>query len=204
MINYILSGILLGLSAGFAPGPLLTLVVSETLQHGTRAGIKIALAPIITDLPIILLTVFILGKLAGFDFVMAGISFLGSLVVLIMGFTNLQVKGVKINPEAPKNNSLVKGIVVNLLSPHPYLFWLGVGAPILLKAADFNLAAAIGFVGVFYIMLVGAKLGLAILVGKSRTFLTGRAYLFVMKGLGLLLILFAIILFRQGWSLLGL
>ena len=63
MIHYLTIGTVLGLSAGFAPGPLLTLVISETLQHDIKSGIKIALAPIITDLPIIILTLFILSKL---------------------------------------------------------------------------------------------------------------------------------------------
>ena len=202
MINYILSGTLLGLSAGFTPGPLLTLVISETLQHGTRAGVKVALAPVLTDLPIIALTLFVLGKLTGFNTVMAGVSFLGGLVVKFLGYQGLRTKGLVINPAAPKSGSLFKGVIVNLLSPYPYLFWFGVGAPIMLKAADLSLAAAAGFVLTFYVLLVGSKLVLALLVGRSRTLLTGRAYLLVMRGLGLLLVLFAIFLFREGWSLL--
>jgi hypothetical protein len=51
MIHFLTIGIILGLSAGFAPGPLLTLVISETLQHNINSGVKVALAPIITDLP---------------------------------------------------------------------------------------------------------------------------------------------------------
>ena len=66
MVNFLAMGSILGLSAGFAPGPLLTLVISETLQHDIRAGVKVALAPIVTDLPIIMLTLFILVKLSGF------------------------------------------------------------------------------------------------------------------------------------------
>ncbi|MCK4837375.1 MAG: LysE family translocator [Desulfobulbaceae bacterium] len=201
MINYILSGTLLGLSAGFSPGPLLTLVVSETLQHGTRAGFKVALAPILTDLPIIVLTVFVLGKLSGFNTVMGGVSLLGGLVVMFLGYQGLRTRGDVINPEAPRSDSMLKGVIVNLLSPYPYLFWLGVGAPIMLKAAEQNLAAAAGFVVTFYVLLVGAKLVLALLVGRSRTFLTGRAYLLVMRGLGLLLVFFSCYLFRQGWLL---
>jgi threonine/homoserine/homoserine lactone efflux protein len=204
MINYILSGMLLGLSAGFTPGPLLTLVISETLQHGTRAGVKVALAPIITDLPIIVLTVFILGQLAVFNTAMAGISFLGGLVVLFLGCQGLRTRGLVVNPDPPRSASLLKGVIVNLLSPYPYLFWLGVGAPIMLKGADQSLAAAAGFVTIFYVMLVGAKLVLALLVGRSRSFLTGRAYLLIMRSLGLLLVMFSMFLFREGWSLLDL
>ena len=37
----VLSGLVVGLSAGASPGPLLSLVISETLNHGTRAGTKV-------------------------------------------------------------------------------------------------------------------------------------------------------------------
>lgn len=204
MLDYILTGMLLGLSAGFSPGPLLTLVVAETLRHGTGAGIKVALVPIITDLPIILLTVFMLGKLTGFNSVMAGISFLGGLVVMFLAYQDLQVKGVRISLAETESDSLKKGIMVNLLSPYPYLFWLGVGTPTMLKGAQLGLPVALVFVATFYLLLVGAKLFLALLVGRSRAFLTGRVYLFMMKGLGVLLLFFALLLFREGIRLLGL
>ena len=56
MLQILAMGTFLGLAAGFAPGPLLTLVISETLQHDIKSGVKVALAPIITDLPIIFFT----------------------------------------------------------------------------------------------------------------------------------------------------
>ena len=52
MFSALTAGILLGLSAGFAPGPLLTLVIAQTLKHNVREGIKVALAPLISDFPI--------------------------------------------------------------------------------------------------------------------------------------------------------
>ena len=79
MVNFLTMGSILGLSAGFAPGPLLTLVISETLQHDIKAGVKVALAPMITDLPIIMLTLFILVKLSGFHKVLGIISCMGGL-----------------------------------------------------------------------------------------------------------------------------
>ncbi|UCD33501.1 MAG: hypothetical protein JSV38_06465 [Desulfobacterales bacterium] len=47
-------GVMFGLSAGFAPGPLLTLVITQTLRHGIKEGILTASAPVLTDAPIIL------------------------------------------------------------------------------------------------------------------------------------------------------
>ena len=69
--------IALGLSAGFSPGSLLALLISETLQHGTKAGMKVAIAPIICDLPLIVLTYFILAKLSDFHNILGVISMTG-------------------------------------------------------------------------------------------------------------------------------
>ena len=35
-------GLLLGSPSGIAPGPMLILIISETLRHGIRAGAKVA------------------------------------------------------------------------------------------------------------------------------------------------------------------
>lgn len=67
MFGFLTTGAILGLSAGIAPGPLLALVISETLRHGMKAGVKVALAPIISDLPIVALTLYILAKLSAFN-----------------------------------------------------------------------------------------------------------------------------------------
>ena len=77
MIHFLAIGTMLGLSAGFAPGPLLTLVISETLQHDIKSGVKVALAPIITDLPIIIFTLLILAKLTNFHNILGIISLIG-------------------------------------------------------------------------------------------------------------------------------
>jgi threonine/homoserine/homoserine lactone efflux protein len=202
MLSFLITGTILGLSAGFAPGPLLALVISETMEHGVRAGIKVALAPILTDLPIIIVTVFILAKLSDFQSVLGIISIIGALFILYLGINNLRTKGIELDLDKSAPRSFQKGIIVNALSPHPYLFWFSVGGPITIKAMDQNLLAAISFIGSFYVLLLGTKIVLAILVGKSRTFLMGNRYIFTMRLLGFILILLAGILFRDGLHLL--
>ena len=203
MFSFLITGIILGLSAGFAPGPLLALVISETMEHGVKAGIKVALAPILTDLPIIIFTLFILAKLSSFHSVLGIISIIGACFILYLGIKNIKTKEIQINITASTPKSLQKGILVNALSPHPYLFWFSVGGPTTIKAMDQSLLAAISFIGSFYVLLVGTKIILAILVSKSRSFLLGNKYVFTMRLLGLILIILAGFLFQDGLQLLG-
>jgi threonine/homoserine/homoserine lactone efflux protein len=201
-MDFLIIGTLLGLSAGFAPGPLLTLVITETLQHDTGAGVKVALAPILTDVPIIILTLFILSKLSNFHTILGIISITGGFFILFMGYQSLRTQKVAITPQANHGNSLAKGVLANTLSPYPYLFWLSVGAPTMTKAINQNIQAALAFIGSFYLFLVGSKILLAMLTGRSKSLLTSKAYLFIMRSLGLALCVLAMVLFHDGLGLL--
>ena len=53
MLEHLIKGLVLGFAAGVLPGPMLGLVIRETLQHGRRAGYSVAMAPLITDAPTI-------------------------------------------------------------------------------------------------------------------------------------------------------
>jgi len=203
MTNFLTMGIILGLSAGLAPGPLLTLVISETLQHGAKSGVRVALAPVITDLPIILLTFFILAKLSSFHSILGFFSLAGGLFILFMGWDSMRLKRLEPAIHVERPRSLAKGILANTLSPHPYLFWISVGAPTLMKAMQITSIAPLAFICGFYTLLVGSKILLAILVGKFKSFLDGAVYLYTMRFLGLLLCVLAFALFRDGLKLLG-
>ena len=204
MLTHFLSiGVVLGLSAGLSPGPLLMLVISETLRHGTGSGVKVALAPIITDLPIILITLLFLVKISGSAHILGVISLAGSMFLLFMGYQAMRTEAVELNLPQQLPRSLQKGVLANFLSPHPYLFWIGIGAPMLTRALNVGLAACFAFIGSFYLALIGSKVVLAVAVGRSRAFLSSSLYLYTMRLLGILLVSFALMLFGEGLKQLG-
>lgn len=204
MPHFLSIGLILGISAGLAPGPLLTLVIAESLQHGIRAGVKVALAPLITDLPIILVTLLIVTRLVAFQGALGMISLAGGLFLLFSGYENIRAQGTVAPSPATPPPSLLKGIMANFLNPHPYLFWVSVGAPIMAKTATLGITALAAFIGGFYVALLGAKLLLAMIVGTYRSFLSGAVYRCTLRLLGLLLWIFAGLLLRDGAQLLGL
>lgn len=203
-IEFLLTGLILGLSAGCSPGPLLTLVVSETLLHGIKGGVKVALAPLITDLPIILATLFIISRLSGFQSVLGILSLAGGLFILSTGYASLRIQAADLTGSSElQSRSLKKAVVANFLNPHPYLFWISVGGPVMTRAFTAGTTSLALFIGGFYLALVGSKIVLALAVGRSRSFLSGKAYLTMIRLLGALLCGFALLLFREGFKLLG-
>ncbi|MBN1414924.1 MAG: LysE family translocator [Bacteroidales bacterium] len=197
-ISFLLSGIVFGFTAGISPGPLLTLVISESIRHNKKEGVKVALAPLITDLPIIVLAFFVLSRLSRFDIVLSIISFFGGIFVTYLGYECLKTKGIIVDMQRFKPASLKKGIIANILNPHPYLFWVTVGVPTAIKAYQVSLNTAILFFLAFYTFLLGSKVGIAVIAERTRSLISNQIYIWIMRILGLSLILFATLFFLNG------
>jgi threonine/homoserine/homoserine lactone efflux protein len=204
VLEYLAMGAVLGLAAGFSPGPLLALVLAQSIRFGTREGLKVAAAPLLTDLPIVVLATALVAVAAGTaGWILGAISLAGAVFVAYLGIESIRTTGVQAGrpDEAPR--SWARGALVNALSPHPYLFWVAVGAPTLILAWEEGPLAAAAFLAGFYACLVGSKMLLAVIAGRSGGRLRGGAYRAVMVVLGVLLLLFAVRLAVEGLRLLG-
>jgi len=199
----LLFGVIFGLAAGLSPGPLITLVVSETLKNGKKEGIKVAVSPLISELPIVLFVLVILSSAAGNNILMGIISLLGACFLTYLGLVNLKadVKEPKYNLE--KNSSLLRGITANLLNPNTYMFWFTIGGPRILESAQVHILATILFILGFYMMLVGSKTTVAIVVDKSKTIIESKYYAYIIRALGIVLIVFALIFVRDALEFVG-
>lgn len=192
--NFLIPGILIGLTAGISPGPLMALVISETLRHGVKSGIKVSLAPLITDVPIVLATLALFQHLKGNPVFFGIISVSGGLFLIYLGIKNWKTDLEHIQ-EPGGERSLQRAIIANFLSPHPYLFWITVGGSILGRV---SFAEGAVFIIVFYSMLVGSKICIAIITDRVRWFLESRSYLWLIRGLGIALGIFGVILIKNG------
>lgn len=204
MIELLIVGIGLGLYAGLSPGPLLVLVISHALQHGYKEGVKVALAPVVTDIPIIFLSVIFLSIVSNFSYIIGFISMLGGIYLGYLAYESFHTSGLKIKLDVAEPKSLKKGITVNLLNPGPYIFWITVGGPILINAYKESVLSPFIFIIGFYTLLIGSKIVLAYITGRSRDFLTGKYYMDTMRILGFVLSVFALYLIYEGLHIFGL
>jgi threonine/homoserine/homoserine lactone efflux protein len=194
-------GLGLGIGAGITPGPLLGLIIVETLRGGWRSGMLVALAPPLGDVVVVSLCFLVLAHLPEGVLPLLGIGG-GSYVLFLAWETFRAVSPPLLAGEAGSVNprrSLGKGLIVNLLNPHPYIFWLTVAGP--LVARSYQQAAfgpILAFVGGFYGCLVGSKLLLALLVHGGRARLQGRGYQLALRASGGLLLIFGLILMWGG------
>lgn len=202
MLQLFIAGGALGLAAGFAPGPLLAMVIAQTLSHGFKEGVKTAFTPLITDLPIIAISTLLVSGIYALKPILGLVSVTGGILLTYMAYENLRINRMPDPVMIGSPNSLVKGALINALSPHPYLFWVTVGSPLIVTAYAQSMATAACFIAGFYVCLIGSKVTLAYFVTRSQGFLSGLTYVRLMKLLGLALLVFAVILFKDGFVLL--
>ena len=169
-ISLLLQGASLGLTAAASPGPLQTYLISQSLTGGWRRGALVALAPLISDTPIILLMVVLLNQLP--PLVLHSLYFAGSLFVLYLAWGLWRQWRAGADSIAGGANGaaegLWRGVLTNLLSPIPYTFWALVNGPILLGAWRKSPWRGAAFLIGFYGVLVGSYLLLAGVFHQAR------------------------------------
>lgn len=199
-MSYLFLGLSLGFSAGISPGPLLTLVITRSLGRGFWAGLRVALSPLLTDTPIILLTLLLFNALP--PLFEQAVTMLGGCFVIYLGLDTIRsarhaVLAAPGGTQAAASVDLWQGALVNFLSPHPWLFWIAVGAPTLSRAGEQGALHAFAFLLGFYTLLVGGKILVALAAAGGRHFLTETWYRRLLIAAGLLLCLFGGLLLWQ-------
>lgn len=192
-MQYLLLGLGLGVGAGLAPGPLLALVITTALAHGFRPALRVSFVPLVSDLVVVLVSLFVVHSLPTRATGVLGV--VGGLFVIWLGIEALRELPAEVEA-APSSGAIQfrKGVLVNLLSPHPWLFWLTVGGPILVAAAAESPAYAVAFFVAFYAVLVGSKVVVAAVVAGGRRRLSPAALRRAHQLAGALLLLTGVLL----------
>jgi len=193
-----LQGLALGVSASAAPGPFQTYLVNQTLLSGWRKSITISFAPLIADIPIVLITVLLLDQVPAS--LLDWISAAGGCFILYIAwkswrqFRRFSQRPLD-DPEPTTNNRLRNGILMNLLSPGPYAFWALVNGPLLISAINKSWFHGLAFIMGFYGALIACFMAIVLIFSYARKL--GQRYV---QGL---LLISIIILVLFGCLLLG-
>jgi threonine/homoserine/homoserine lactone efflux protein len=187
LTEFILPGIGFALSAVTVPGPLTAYLLHVTLRGGWRRGLYVIVSPLVVDIPIILMALLILNQLqAVVPVAIRLIQVAGGLLLLWIargawqqyragaqpgaGAAAVGVKvgvGVEAGPmdDAPRH-IFRRALLMNVLSPGPYLFWSTVNGPLLLRALAVSPLHAAGFLVAFYGTFLGGLLLLSLLFDR--------------------------------------
>jgi threonine/homoserine/homoserine lactone efflux protein len=136
MLLHFVQGFTLALSAVVMPGPFQAFLLFRAVRHGWRRTLPAALAPLITDGPILALVLLVLTRMPAWFLETLRIAGGCFILFLARGAYLTLRRGMSPGDaaEAAPSRTLLGAVAINALNPNPYLFWAVVGGPIVLSA----------------------------------------------------------------------
>ena len=158
MFLYFLQGATLGLSASVSPGPFQAYLLAQTLNNGWRRTLPITLAPLVSDVPIVTFILLVLTQTPAWF--LSILQIVGGLFLLYLAWGTYTSLRTELTPTPqlsaePFQRSFLTGMLMNALSPGPYVFWSVLAGPIVVAAWEQSIAWGISFVLGFYCLLIG-------------------------------------------------
>lgn len=167
---YIVQGVVYGFAAAAQPGPFQTYLISQSLLKGWRKTLIGALAPLVSDGPIITLCLLVLSQVP--DWLKRFLYIAGGLFILYLAYGACKAwKGL--DPHLPSTETgdqqgIFKAVLMNVLSPGPYIFWTLVTGPILIAGWRETPLHGISFMLGFYITMISSLAMIIIVFGSTR------------------------------------
>jgi threonine/homoserine/homoserine lactone efflux protein len=197
ILSAALQALTLGLLAGLAPGPYTTMVVATGLERGFRAALPLALAPLLTDLAPLVLSTLLLTSLS--PRIVTTLGWLGGLVVVAVGLRLLVAhwRSPGGGSRVPAGSASTRPATVRfwhvvtatVLSPAPWLFWLGLASPLFLRHWGVDWRLGLLFLTTLFATNIGSASALAWGASKGRRVLAPYWRQRLLRALGIALVL---------------
>ena len=167
---YIIQGIGYGFAAAVQPGPFQTYLISQTLTKGWKRTLSAALAPLISDGPIIALCLLVLSQIPAW--LRRFLYIAGGLFILYLAYGAYRAwknfDSDISSTESGTHQGVLKAALVNMLNPNPYIYWTLVTGPILLMGWREMPANGVGFLTGFYLSILLSLSAIIIVFGTAR------------------------------------
>jgi len=184
-----IGSMIVGFSGALVPGPMLTLVISSVARKGFWTSFFIVVGHSLLELVVVIS--FFLGilKYLSSPLITKIIGILGGTLLLYMGVDiiisvfkkkyTIDFKSMlKQRTITGKSTGTVilKGILISLMNPYWYIWWISIGAAFLIKSVEFNTLG----VSSFYVGHISADfiwyLFIGFLVNTGRRFFNQKIY----------------------------
>jgi threonine/homoserine/homoserine lactone efflux protein len=156
--------------AAVQPGPLQAFLVARVAASGWRRTLPACLSPLLSDGPIALIVLLLLGQVSTPAQQLLRVA--GGGLLLFFGWKALEQwrRPPAKAPPGSAPRTLVEAALVNLLNPNPYLGWALVLGPAAVAAWRKEPASAVALVVAFYGTMVLTLAGFVLAVGSVRLF----------------------------------
>jgi threonine/homoserine/homoserine lactone efflux protein len=198
VFGFIATIVILTASGALAPGPLFFATVSHGTKHGAKTGLIFSIAHTIVEFSLIMLLAFGLLTVASEPIVKTVIGLIGGIVLILFGIFQIRKYIISKPEELAEPKSSYKhlfliGLAFTGLNPYFILWWLTVGAQLIIMALSF--AAILGVVLMFisHVWMDWVWLtGVSYFAKKGKDVMTLKWYKPLMIIFGILLVYFGL------------
>jgi threonine/homoserine/homoserine lactone efflux protein len=170
MSTYLIFGMSYAFACAVQPGPFLAYLVGLALANGWRRALPAAFAPLLSDGPVILLTLLVLTQMP--EWLAPVLRMAGGCFLLYLAWGALQswhkFDAGKLTEEASGRQGFAKAVTIQLLSPGPYIAWSLVMGPLLIQGWREAPANGVALLGGFYTVMVLTLIAIVILLATAR------------------------------------
>jgi len=144
---FISEAVLISLSGVMAPGPITAVVVGKG-NESPNAGVLVAIGHGLVEFPLMAAVFFGVGRLLDAAYLRAGIGVAGGLFILWMGIGMLRSarQGMLSQEQrADSRSPMLAGILFSLGNPYFLVWWVTVGASLILRSVEFGVSGFVAF-----------------------------------------------------------
>ncbi len=178
MLEYLVFGSGFAFAAAVQPGPFQAFLLSSVARRGWKLTLPASLAPLISDVPIAILVLFVLNripqKLSG---ILRGA---GALFLIYLAWGAYEQWRRQRTPNfesvGSEPHTIIQAVVVNVLNPNPYLGWSLVLGPAFIHAWSRGPAGAMALIVAFYFTIIIVTAGIVLLFGATRFLGSGGSH----------------------------
>lgn len=198
LFGFVATIIILTASGAFAPGPLFVATISHGTKHGAKTGFAFSIAHTVVEFSLIMFFALGLLTIASEPIVKIVIGATGGIVLIAFGTFQIRnsiistPEEIKI-PKSSYRHLFFIGLAFTGLNPYFIIWWLTVGAQLIIMALEFAALVGVIFMFICHIWMDYAWLtGVAYLSKKGTNVMGLKWYKPLMIIFGVVLIYFGI------------
>jgi threonine/homoserine/homoserine lactone efflux protein len=201
ILSFVVTVVLVTISGALAPGPLFFATISHGAKYGAKSGLIFSVAHTAVEFTLIMFFALGLLTIASEPSVKLVIGMAGGIVLIAFGTIQIY-NSIKFNPdEAKKDQSSYRhlfliGLAFTGLNPYFILWWLTVGAQLIIISLEFAALAGVVFMYLCHVWMDYVWLTAVAHFARRGTNVVG------LKWYRFLMIIFGIILIYFGYSFL--
>lgn len=200
-MQFILEGILFGLTLSILMGPLFIALTQSSIERGYQAGLAVGAGIWISDFLFIVLTyefVHRITHIVNGEYFQLSMGILGGMVLIVFGLYSVFSKLKELEKSTIAGTKtyvqfLIKGFLINTINPFTFVFWISVITTYVL-ARDISGWESIGFLGSILVVIITTDSLKVFLAQLLRRRMTGKHLLWLNRIAGAALTIFGVLL----------